>query len=129
VLVLRYYQAILICSKNKTKDVRIWIEETLKYDGELGLLQQFQDWDPPKFPIRGHKLMEMNVPSEWAKTKSFIRIVPKLNSIFSPEKSMTLVLNYLRDLWIDSGFTMTEEELNSQIPNAVMKFDISPKAK
>jgi hypothetical protein len=60
----RYYQSLFLFSKSKPADVRFWIEETLKYDGALELLHMFQEWQPPKFPITGHMLMEHKVTGQ-----------------------------------------------------------------
>jgi hypothetical protein len=55
-------QKVVVFSKNKIADVRSWIEEVYKYNGNLELLQQFLEWNPPKFPITGHTLVERKVP-------------------------------------------------------------------
>jgi len=86
--------------------VRAWIEETIRYDGNFSLLQEFQNWEPPKFPVTGHKLIEMKIPAG---------------------KAMTQVLNHLRDLWIASDFTMTEDELVAHIPEAIELYKIKLK--
>lgn len=75
----RYYQSILINSKSKSKDVRLWIEELLKYEGETELLQKFRNWDAPKFPLSGYRLIEMKVPSKY---HYVIRLVHKLSGFF-----------------------------------------------
>lgn len=49
-------------------DVRLWVEEVYKYNGALDLLEEFKAWDPPKFPISGHALVEHKVPGTFSKT-------------------------------------------------------------
>jgi hypothetical protein len=43
-------------------DVRNWIEELYKYTGKMELLQEFHEWNPPKFPVSGHALVDHKVP-------------------------------------------------------------------
>lgn len=60
----RSFQKIAIYSKSKLADVRVWIEEVYKYNGALELLEEFRKWDPPKFPVSGHVLVEYKVPGK-----------------------------------------------------------------
>lgn len=45
-------------------DLRQWTEELMKYAGALELLQEFQNWQLPKFPVSGNVLIEKKVPGK-----------------------------------------------------------------
>jgi len=57
----------MLFSKTKISDVRIWVEEVYKYNGAVDLLKEFQEWNPPKFPVTGHALVERKVPGDQKK--------------------------------------------------------------
>merc|ERR1712200_141106 len=46
---LRPYQYLMV--DGKTRDTKQFIIEVLSYRGDKQLLEQFQSWQPPKFPI------------------------------------------------------------------------------
>nr|CAD7438592.1 unnamed protein product [Timema bartmani] len=60
---LRPYQMLVLTSKVKVSDTRKWVEEVFKYRGNTELLQQFMEWEIPKFPVSGHTLKENGVPA------------------------------------------------------------------
>ncbi|ESO01356.1 hypothetical protein HELRODRAFT_174911 [Helobdella robusta] len=66
------------------------ILELLKYFNLRDALKQFGDWTPPKFPVSGVRLIEVGVPK---------------GPQFSRE------LSRLKEIWKQSRFTKTEEEL------------------
>ncbi|CAL8110999.1 unnamed protein product [Orchesella dallaii] len=92
---IRPFQRLLVFSKNKGTDVRQWVEEVMKYDGAIGLLEEFRNWQLPKFPVSGNILIENKVPAG---------------------RTMTRVMNELKDIWIDSNFTATADELVTSLP-------------
>ncbi|XP_054716084.1 CCA tRNA nucleotidyltransferase 1, mitochondrial-like [Uloborus diversus] len=83
-------QALILDSKHKTSDVHEWCCEVLKYCGQGALWRQLKEWQVPKFPISGHLLMERGL---------------------RPGPQMTRVMTRLKGAWVESGFTMTREEL------------------
>jgi tRNA nucleotidyltransferase (CCA-adding enzyme) len=93
---LRPYQFLYVDGKNK--DIALFIQEVLRYRGETELLQRFQQWDPPRFPLTGHHLKEANVP---------------------PGKGMTFVLSKIKDEWKQSNFTMSLEAMIAMIPSTL----------
>lgn len=88
------YQQLLMKAKYKTKDVREWIIEVLKYNNSP-LLVEFEAWEPPKFPINGTILKEAGVEAG---------------------KPMGLVMNELKHIWANSEFNVSAEELLQQVP-------------
>jgi len=93
---LRPYQYLLV--DGKTKDQKLFLQEVLKYRGETDLLQRFQNWEPPKFPLTGNHLKESNVP---------------------PGKAMSVVLTKIKDEWKLSNFTMPLDTMISRIPDVL----------
>ena len=74
--------------------------ELLKYRGEAALLEEFANWTPPRFPITGYDLFNHKVPKGpvFAKT-----------------------LNDLRQMWKESSYQMTKEELMDRIEEVVKR--------
>ncbi|ODM96323.1 CCA tRNA nucleotidyltransferase 1, mitochondrial [Orchesella cincta] len=97
---IRPFQRLLIFSKSKATDTRQWVEEVMKYDGATGLLEEFKNWQSPKFPVSGNVLIENKVPGG---------------------RAMSRVMNELKDIWIESNFTATTDELVSSLPQILEK--------
>lgn len=38
-----------------------YVQELLKYNGEGRVLQEFEEWDPPKLPVTGHDLRSRGI--------------------------------------------------------------------
>lgn len=89
------YQQLLVKAKYRTKDVREWIIEVLKYNNSQ-FLSEFEAWEQPKFPISGTMLKEAGVEAG---------------------KVMGLVLDELKSIWVDSEFNVSAEELLQQVPH------------
>jgi len=98
---LRPYQYLYV--DGKTKDTFNFIQEVLKYRGELELLHRFKEWEPPRFPLTGHHLKEANVPAG------------KANSI---------VLHKIKEEWKLSNFTLSLEAMIEMIPSAVESISV-----
>ena len=112
---LRPYQFLAVDSKLKQENTRLFLEQVLKYRGDTELLQEFLDWTIPRFAVTGNHLKEAGCPQG---------------------KIMSLVLTQLKDRWKESDFTVTAEELISQIPSVLDNIDVkqmqelsSPKSK
>lgn len=93
---LKPYQALLFTTKGKVGDVQEWICEVLKYNAEADLLERFRCWDVPKFPVNGNMLLERG-----------LRSGPRFAT----------VLTKLKEIWFDSNFQMTSEELLKKLPD------------
>ncbi|KAK7488682.1 hypothetical protein BaRGS_00020135 [Batillaria attramentaria] len=97
---LRYCMDLHNDTVAKEPKVKDRITELLKYRGEVKLLEEFRNWTPQRFPITGHDLFSKNVPKGpvFAKT-----------------------LNELRQLWKESNYSMSKEELLDRIEEVAKK--------
>ena len=112
---LRPYQFLAVDSKLKLENTRLFLEQVLKYRGDTELLREFQAWTIPRFAVTGNHLKEAGCPQG---------------------RIMAVVLTELKDRWKQSDFTVSAEELVSQIPSVLDSIDIkqmqelsSPKSK
>ena len=112
---LRPYQFLAVDSKLKQENTRLFLEQVLKYRGDTELLREFQAWTIPRFAVTGNHLKEAGCPQG---------------------RIMAVVLTELKDRWKHSDFTVSPEELVSQIPSVLDSIDIkqmqdlsSPKSK
>ncbi|XP_042907112.1 CCA tRNA nucleotidyltransferase 1, mitochondrial [Parasteatoda tepidariorum] len=87
---LRPFIYLLFQSKSKVSDTHEWCCEILKYRGELCLWKELSELKIPKFPVSGHILVEKGL---------------------KPGPEMTNIMTNLKNIWIDSNFKMTKEEL------------------
>lgn len=90
---------------------KVAILELLKYNDQHELLAKLKDWSIPRFPLNGPTLLANGCP---------------------PGKDMGIVQTKLRDLWKDSSFALTQDELLKQLPevvNAMVKAKPSPPKK
>jgi hypothetical protein len=62
--VSRPYQLLVVNSKGKTRDTKEWVCEVLNYRGDGALLNEFEQWNVPRFPLNGYMLKEKGVPGE-----------------------------------------------------------------
>lgn len=101
---LKPFQALLFTTKGKIGDVQEWICEVLKYRAEAELLDRFRCWDVPKFPVNGNMLLERG-----------LRSGPRFAT----------VLGKLKEIWFESDFTMTSEELLKRLPDILAEVKTS----
>jgi tRNA nucleotidyltransferase (CCA-adding enzyme) len=62
--VCRPYQLLVVNSKGKPSDTKEWVCEVLKYRGDRTLLNEFEQWNVPRFPLNGYMLNEKGVPGK-----------------------------------------------------------------
>lgn len=93
---LKYYQDLLISQKDSKLKGRIL--ELLKYLGREDIYESFDKWVPPRFPVTGYHLMEMEVPK---------------GPIFNK------TLNSLKEIWKESNYTLNKEELLEKVQEIV----------
>lgn len=74
------------------KLLKDFVLELLKYNGKRLIYDELLDWEMPKYPINGTILMENG---------------------YSGRKTGA-ILEKLRDIWADSNFQMSREELLQQ---------------
>ncbi|XP_046750948.1 CCA tRNA nucleotidyltransferase 1, mitochondrial [Diprion similis] len=94
---LKIYQKLVIMPKGKNHGIKDFVCELFRYRGELELLKEFADWRPPRFPVGGDQL------------KQHVKV----------GKIMGLVINRLKEEWIDSDFQLDSDELVKLVPNIV----------
>ncbi|XP_022649874.1 CCA tRNA nucleotidyltransferase 1, mitochondrial-like isoform X1 [Varroa destructor] len=87
-------------------EVWYWTEELLKYHGNKDLLQKFREWKLPRFPVTGHKLIELGIQKG-----------PKVG----------WVMTRMRQIWFDSSFLLNEEQLLSKLGEILQ--EVPPKRK
>ncbi|XP_043272776.1 CCA tRNA nucleotidyltransferase 1, mitochondrial [Venturia canescens] len=97
---LKPYQHIVLNSKSKLRDTIEFVRELLKVKGDLKLLEEFDSWEVPKFPISGHDL-KGHVPHG---------------------KVLGRVLIELKKIWIDDDFKTSTEDLIKRVPDLVDEF-------
>merc|ERR550519_2158345 len=59
---IRPYQFLAVDSKAKVQDTRLFIEQVLKYRGDLNLAEEFSSWTMPRFAVTGNHLKEAGCP-------------------------------------------------------------------
>jgi len=101
---LRPYQWLEVDAKSKPKDTRQFIEEVLKYRGDLELLELYRKWEAPRFPVTGHHLKEHGCP---------------------PGKLMSVVMGKLKEKWKQADFEIQLEDLLKAIPEVVENIDVT----
>ena len=104
--IMKMYQCLYIDTKQKQKDVRIYIEQVMKYRGETELLNKWHLWTPPIFPISGKDLKDYGCP---------------------PGKVFSTILDVLKNRWKESDFTMTKENLIELLPTVVEEISLLQK--
>ncbi|KAL1137643.1 hypothetical protein AAG570_009339 [Ranatra chinensis] len=100
---LKPYQALMFKTDGKLSDIRTYILELFKYKGNLVLMDEFQKWQPPRFPINGHILKDRGVPKG---------------------KQFGLVMNKCKEYWIDNDFAPTEKDILSKLPTIIENLGI-----
>lgn len=86
--IIKYYKDMVLSGRDSKLKGRIL--ELFKYLGEEDLFTEFNEWIPPKFPVSGYDLMKQNIPK---------------GPIFNQ------TLNFLKDVWKESDYILTKEEL------------------
>lgn len=96
---LKPYQRHVLKTIMKVSDVRSCICEFFKYKGALKQLEEFEKWEG-QFPIKTNLL----VP--------YVSDNPKLVGI---------IISKLKDIWVDSDFQISDDELMSHVPALVQE--------
>lgn len=101
--VLMPFQQMCLQPLGKPRDTKDYVEELLKFQGKWNLHDKLRDWVVPRFPIDGSTLKEHNCPSG---------------------KLMGVVINRLREIWVQNEFKSTPEELLAQLPKVLEDLNI-----
>jgi len=99
---IRPYQFLAVDSKAKVQDTRLFIDQVLKYRGNMELAKEFSTWEMPRFGVTGNHLKDAGCP---------------------PGKIMSIVLGKLKETWKDSDFEISLEELLDEIPKVLDSID------
>lgn len=91
---VRFYQCLICDTPMPPEKTRPRIEELCKYRNDISLMRTYDEWMPPDFPINGYDLIQKEVPKGVLFTKT---------------------LQELRQLWKESYFKMTKEDLLAHI--------------
>lgn len=91
-------QKLVLKSKSKPSDAKLWCGEVLKYNNSQ-YLNEFMDWNIPKFPVTGHMLQQLDVDVKG--------------------RFMGKVLNDLKIYWADNDFNFSDEELLKHAPHVI----------
>lgn len=93
---LKYYQDILVrkCNPKNTVLIKDQVRELLHYEGKTTESELIAKWTVPKFPITGADLKKKGVKQ-------------------GPD--MGRILNKLKDLWIESYYTLTKDYLLEKV--------------
>ncbi|XP_039758121.1 CCA tRNA nucleotidyltransferase 1, mitochondrial isoform X2 [Pararge aegeria] len=92
------YEKLVLNTKIKQKDAVDYVREVLKYRGSENLLEQFNSWDIPRFPVDGKILKDNGVP---------------------PGKMYGRIINKLKDIWIDNEYKQTTADLVKLLPSII----------
>jgi hypothetical protein len=104
---LQPYQFLVGKSKGRCLDTRQWVRELLKYRDDMILLNEFDQWTLPKFPVKVKMLKEKGVPNG---------------------KILTLVIYALKDRWVESDFQLSSDELICDVlPEILDEMEVKPK--
>lgn len=101
------YQILVIKSKSKPSDTKKMVIELLKYNNSP-YIEEFENWDVPKFPVTGSMLKENGVEAG---------------------RFMGLVMTELKNRWADQEFTNDLEEILKHLPKIVEQLENKKKKK
>ncbi|OWR54392.1 Poly [Danaus plexippus plexippus] len=92
------YEKLVLNTKIKQKDAVDYVREVLKYRGDEKLLDMFNKWEVPRFPMTGKLLKENGVP---------------------PGKMYGQIINRLKEYWIEQEYKTSAEDLTKLIPSLI----------
>ena len=87
---LKHWQSTLVLSKNKSHLVKEWIIQQMICDDRDDLVEDFKNWEIPRFPVNGRDLKEEGVKNG---------------------KLMGKIIDELKKEWIESDFKVEREHL------------------
>lgn len=96
---LKVYQDILVsCPLKSSEQIRHHVIELLYYEGKFDLVKEIAEWKIPQFPVSGNDLKPY-----------MIKPGPKFGKL----------LNRLKEMWKDSFYSLSKDELLVQVPRLV----------
>lgn len=94
-----------IATIGKVSDMKDYVEELLKYNGKFDLYVQLHNWTVPKFPVTTKSILDNGIP---------------------PGEKLGIVMRQLRQIWMDSGFLSSPDDLLKQLPVVISNLSNSP---
>ncbi|KAJ8944169.1 hypothetical protein NQ314_009531 [Rhamnusium bicolor] len=101
------FQQLVLKSTSKPLETKKMAIEVLKYNNSP-YLEEFENWDIPKFPVSGNMLKESGVESG---------------------RFMGAIMFELKHYWADNDFNISVEELLKQVPQIVNELNERKKRK
>lgn len=97
ILLSRNFQKLCLQpSTGRSKELsKEYVEELLKYQCKSEIYHALKSWQIPKFPIDGNSLKDSGCPSG---------------------KVLGVVMNKLREIWVEEEFKTTKEDLMKHLP-------------
>lgn len=92
-----------LLTSGKPKDMKIYVEELLKFHGKWDLHEKLFNWQVPRFPVDGTTLKQNNCPSG---------------------KIMGLIIAKLREIWVKNEFKSTSDELVAYLPKIFEELNV-----
>lgn len=79
-------------------ETRDYVTELLKYNGHLDLAEEIANWKE-EFPVNGHDMKEL----------------------IGEKRKIGIVIQALKDIWVDSDCKATKEELLKKVPDVLVE--------
>ena len=108
---MKMYQCLYIDAKIKPEHVWKFVKEVMKYRGEYDLLNEWDKWDPPIFPVGGKHLVDAGLDSPCQR------------------RMMSRILDKLKIQWKESNFTLTREQLMTQLLDVMEQLELEKQIK
>eukprot|EP00794_Sanderia_malayensis_P003598 gene3598-4105_t len=97
-----YKDILASCSNSKLTDkVRKHVDQVLRYRGLHGMAEEIEQWQVPMFPVTGNDL--------------------KMNGV-KPGPLLGKILHEMKEMWLESYYTMSKEELLEKLEHIMTKF-------
>jgi len=96
-----YQKLVWLQQPNKYNLYQEYVQELLRYNGMIELLDEFKQWQIPHFPFGGNVLKEY---------------------VTNP-RMIGDVINKLKEIWFDEDFKLTKEQLLEHVPNIVSELE------
>lgn len=98
--------------------VREFILELFRFHDKEDLIESFKSWQMPYFPIKGEHLKDKGVKGEYL---FFPRVILsctllKLWFFLFVGQGMGIILNKMKELWVDSDFQYSESDIMNKLP-------------
>ncbi|KAK3931401.1 CCA tRNA nucleotidyltransferase 1, mitochondrial [Frankliniella fusca] len=104
---LLHFQKLMLNTKFKVSDVKLWCVEVLLYNGQKELAEEIKEWEMPRLPVTGRDL-KFHVPNA---------------------RQMAAVVTGLKNYWADNDYKPNAEELLALVPKILEENPLPEKKK